>query len=86
MLGLAAITARSIALAGLGLDSLIEIGAGTVVLWELSGTGEERQRRALRLIGSAFVALALYLLAQPPGASRPGSTHITVSRESRGPP
>jgi divalent metal cation (Fe/Co/Zn/Cd) transporter len=45
-------------------DSLIEIGASTVVLWELSGTGERRRRRALRLIGAAFVALALYLLVQ----------------------
>ncbi len=60
----AAVSARSVALAGFGLDSLIEIGASTVVLWELSGTGEERQRRALRLIGAAFCALAAYLLAQ----------------------
>ena len=29
----------SVALAGFGLDSLIEIGASTVVLWELSGSG-----------------------------------------------
>ena len=35
-----------------------------MVLWELFGTGEERQQRALRLIGAAFVALAVYLLAQ----------------------
>jgi hypothetical protein len=53
-----------VALAGFGLDSLIEIGASTVVIWELSGTGEERQRRGLRLIGYAFAALAAYLLAQ----------------------
>jgi divalent metal cation (Fe/Co/Zn/Cd) transporter len=46
------------------LDSLIEIGASTVVLWELSGTGEDRQHRALRWIGSAFVALAAYLSVQ----------------------
>jgi divalent metal cation (Fe/Co/Zn/Cd) transporter len=64
VLAIAAIGARSVALAGFGLDSLIEIGASTVVLWELSGTGEERQRRALRLIGGAFVALALYLAVQ----------------------
>jgi divalent metal cation (Fe/Co/Zn/Cd) transporter len=64
VLGVAAIQARSVALAGFGLDSLIEIGASTVVLWELAGTGPERQRRALRLIGGAFVALAAYLLAQ----------------------
>ena len=49
---------------GFGLDSLIEIGASTVVLWELSGTGEARTRRALRLIGIAFFALAAYLLVQ----------------------
>jgi divalent metal cation (Fe/Co/Zn/Cd) transporter len=64
VLAVAAVSARSVALAGFGLDSLIEIGASTVVIWELSGTGEERQRRGLRLIGSAFAALAVYLLAQ----------------------
>lgn len=64
VLGLAAAAARSIALAGFGLDSLIEIGASTVVLWELAGTDAARQRRALRLIGGAFLALAIYLLVQ----------------------
>jgi divalent metal cation (Fe/Co/Zn/Cd) transporter len=64
VLATAAVTARSVALAGFGLDSLIEIGASTVVVWELSGTGEERQRRGLRLIGYAFAALAVYLLIQ----------------------
>ena len=64
ILAIAAITARSVALAGFGLDSLIEIGASTVVIWEPSGTGAERQRRGLRLIGYAFAALAAYLLVQ----------------------
>jgi divalent metal cation (Fe/Co/Zn/Cd) transporter len=64
VLAIAAIAARSVALAGFGLDSLIEIGASTVVIWELSGTGAERQHRALRLIGSGFAAMAVYLLAQ----------------------
>jgi divalent metal cation (Fe/Co/Zn/Cd) transporter len=64
VLGIAAISARSVALAGFALDSLIEIGASTVVIWELSGTGEDRQRRGLRLIGYAFGALAVYLLVQ----------------------
>jgi divalent metal cation (Fe/Co/Zn/Cd) transporter len=64
VLAIAAVTARSVALAGFGLDSLIEIGASTVVIWELSGTSAERQRRGLRLIGYAFAALAIYLLAQ----------------------
>jgi divalent metal cation (Fe/Co/Zn/Cd) transporter len=64
VLAVAAISARSVALAGFGLDSLIEIGGSTVVVWELSGTGEERQRRALRLIGVGFALLAVYLLVQ----------------------
>jgi len=64
VLAVTAVAARSVALAGFGLDSLIEIGASTVVIWELSGTGGDRQRRALRLIGGAFVLLAAYLLAQ----------------------
>jgi divalent metal cation (Fe/Co/Zn/Cd) transporter len=64
VLALAAVGARSVALAGFGIDSLIEVGASTVVLWQLSRTGEERRRRALRLIGIAFVVLAVYLAAQ----------------------
>ena len=64
VLAFAAVMARSVALAGFGLDSLIEIGASVVVVWELSDTGERRQLRALRLIGYAFAALAAYLLVQ----------------------
>lgn len=64
VLAFAAVTSRSVALAGFGLDSLIEIGASTVVIWELSGTGADRQRRGLRLIGYAFAILAVYLLGQ----------------------
>jgi hypothetical protein len=64
VLALTAIIARSVALSGFGLDSLIEIGASTVVIWELSGTGEARQQRAQRLIGGAFTLLAVYLAVQ----------------------
>jgi divalent metal cation (Fe/Co/Zn/Cd) transporter len=71
VLAIAAIAARSVALGGFGLDSLIEIGASTVVIWELSGSGEARQRAALRAIGTAFVILAVYLVAQ--------STYVLVT-------
>src|SRR4051794_12865999 len=54
----------SVAILGFGLDSLIEIGASVVVIWELSGTGAARQRRALRLIAVAFLALAVYMTVQ----------------------
>lgn len=72
VLAIGAITARSVALAGFGLDSLIEIGASVVVLWELAEVAEDRQRRALRLIGWAFVGLVVYLLIQ--------STAVLVAR------
>lgn len=39
----------------------IEIGAFAVVVWELKGTGQGREKRALRLIGSVFFALAVYV-------------------------
>jgi divalent metal cation (Fe/Co/Zn/Cd) transporter len=61
---LAALAAGSVALAGFGLDSLIEIGASTVVIWQLNQRDRTRERRALRLIGGAFIALALYIAAQ----------------------
>jgi divalent metal cation (Fe/Co/Zn/Cd) transporter len=64
ILASAAVTAKSVALAGFGLDSLIEIGASLVVIWELSGTGEARRRKALRIIGAAFGALGMYLTVQ----------------------
>jgi hypothetical protein len=61
---LAAVAAGSVALAGFGLDSLIEIGASTVVIWQLDQLGHGRERRALRLIGGAFFTLALYIAAE----------------------
>jgi divalent metal cation (Fe/Co/Zn/Cd) transporter len=60
----AAVAARSVALAGFGLDSLIEIVASIVVVWQLTGVDADRERRALRLIGAAFFALATYVLVQ----------------------
>jgi divalent metal cation (Fe/Co/Zn/Cd) transporter len=64
VLAWAAWSARSVALAGFGLDSFIEIGASTVVIWELTGVADTRSQRALRLIGVAFLALAAYLAVQ----------------------
>lgn len=64
VLAIAAWRARSVALTGFGLDSLIEIGASLVVLWELSGTHAARTQRALALIRYAFLLVAVYLLIQ----------------------
>jgi divalent metal cation (Fe/Co/Zn/Cd) transporter len=61
----AAVAAHSVALAGFGLDSLIEILASLVVVWQLLETDAPgRARRAVRIIGFAFFSLAAYISAQ----------------------
>ncbi len=64
ILAAAAIQAGSPALAGFGLDSLIEIFASIVVVWQLKGSHKEREAPAMRLIGIAFAVLGAYLLIQ----------------------
>lgn len=64
VLASAAYAARSVALAGFGIDSLVEIGASTVVLWELKDIVGNRRARGLRLIGIAFLTLGVYLAVQ----------------------
>jgi divalent metal cation (Fe/Co/Zn/Cd) transporter len=64
VLAYAALAARSVALAGFGLDSVVEIGASIVVLWELTDASKSRQSRALRRIGAAFILLSVYIAAQ----------------------
>ncbi len=65
VLAVAAVTTGSVALAGFGVDSLIEIIASAVVVWQLRGEeGSLRERRALRLIAVAFGCLAIYIAVQ----------------------
>jgi divalent metal cation (Fe/Co/Zn/Cd) transporter len=61
---IAAFRAASAALVGFGLDSAIEIFASVVVVWQLKGVEQSREALALKLIGSAFIALAIYVFAQ----------------------
>jgi divalent metal cation (Fe/Co/Zn/Cd) transporter len=61
---IAAMRAGSAALAGFGLDSAIEIFASVVVVWQLKGLDRGRESLALKLIGTAFIALAVYVLVQ----------------------
>ena len=56
--------ARSIGLAGFGLDSLIEIFASIVVVWQLTGVDKAREARAMRAIGAAFFVLGAYIVGQ----------------------
>ena len=64
--------AASIALIEFGLNSLIELSAGGLLLWrlriELQGGAEERvaraDRRVHQFVGASFFALAVYVLGQ----------------------
>lgn len=54
--------ASSVALVGFGLDSLVEMGSGLVILWQFrAALPESRERQALRLIAISFFALAGYV-------------------------
>lgn len=55
------VAAGSVALVGFGLDSVVEVSAAFVVVWQFFGVAEEREKRALRLIGGSFFALAAYV-------------------------
>ena len=64
VLAFAALDARSLALAGFGADSLIEILASAVVIWQLKGIGKAREPVALRVIAAAFALLAICIVTQ----------------------
>jgi divalent metal cation (Fe/Co/Zn/Cd) transporter len=61
--------AGSVALVGFGLDSAIEVTASGAALWRLARDADEAcrdaaERRALRVIGACFLALAGYVLIE----------------------
>ncbi len=60
----AGIIAGSIALVAFGFDSVIEVFAATVVVWDLRGGPVSRERRALRLIAISFFVLAAYVVVE----------------------
>ncbi len=64
VLAKAAYDARSVALLGFGIDSAIEIFASVIVVWQLKAVHKNNEKKALRCIGTAFLLLAVYLIAQ----------------------
>ena len=57
--------AGSVALIGFGLDSLVEVASGIVILWQFRHPlPETRERLALRLIGVSFFLLAAYVTVE----------------------
>ena len=58
----AGVVAGSVALVGFGLDSLVEVSSGLIVLWQFRHKiPASRERRALRLMALSFFALAAYV-------------------------
>lgn len=56
--------ARSIALVGFGLNSIVEVGSALVVVWQFSGADVEREQQALKLIAGSFFVFAAYVTGQ----------------------
>lgn len=58
----AGLVAGSVALVGFGLDSIVEVSSGLIILWQFRHPlPESRERRALRLMALSFFALAAYV-------------------------
>ncbi len=62
----AGLFAGSISLVGFGIDSLIEVTSGAALLWRMSvdtnlSARERNERKALRIVGLCFLALAAYV-------------------------
>jgi divalent metal cation (Fe/Co/Zn/Cd) transporter len=58
----AGVVAGSVALVGFGLDSVVEVSSGLVILWQFRhAVPQERERQALQLMALSFFALATYV-------------------------
>jgi divalent metal cation (Fe/Co/Zn/Cd) transporter len=58
----AGVAAGSVALIGFGLDSVVEVSSGLIILWQFRHRlPESRERQALRLMAFSFFALAAYI-------------------------
>jgi divalent metal cation (Fe/Co/Zn/Cd) transporter len=59
---IAGVVAGSVALVGFGLDSVVEVSSGLIILWQFRHRlPETRERQALRLMALSFFALAAYV-------------------------
>src|SRR5258708_18457660 len=90
---IAGAVAGSVSLIGFGVDSFIEVTSGSALLWRMSLDAdvhrrEQIERRTLRIVGTCFVALAVYVAyeavrdligQQAPAHSLPGILLACVS-------
>ncbi|HEX2094403.1 MAG TPA: cation transporter [Longimicrobiaceae bacterium] len=83
----AGMLAGSVALVGFGLDSFVESLSGGIMIWRFGGSGtrgrEDRERRAIRLVGYTFLVLGAYVLYESAGkllrGERPEPTPVGVA-------
>lgn len=84
----AGVAAGSVSLVAFGLNSSVEVFASLVVIWELRGIDRGRERRALRLIGVGYLAVAVYVAwdasralmsGNHPAASVPGMLFLATT-------
>jgi divalent metal cation (Fe/Co/Zn/Cd) transporter len=82
------VAATSLALVAFGLDSLVEIGASSAVIWQLRRRDGVRTTRALGVVGACFFALAAVLLTgsvaslvdgRRPDDSVPGVVYLAIT-------
>jgi len=89
----AGIVAGSVSLVGFGMDSVIEVTSGAVLLWRMAADHDESRRdlvehRSLAIVGWCFIALAVYVayesaktlwFREPPHSSVTGIVLAAVS-------
>jgi len=65
----AGVVAGSVALVGFGLDSVVEVSSGLIILWQFRHRlPESRERHALRLLAFSFFTLAGYVTFESVGS------------------
>jgi len=81
----AGVAAGSVALVGFGIDSLIELLAGGVIVWLFSGgrgASHEAERRAQQLIAASYAILVTYIVVETTrdvlGSHHPGVSWLGI--------
>jgi divalent metal cation (Fe/Co/Zn/Cd) transporter len=79
----AGLVAGSVALVGFGLDSIVEVSSGLIILWQFRHPlPESRERVALRMLAVSFFALAGYVSFESAralaGAERPDPSPVGI--------
>ena len=80
----AGLVAGSVALVGFGLDSVVEVSSGLIILWQFRHKfPETRDRQALQLMALSFFALAAYVSIESVrslfGATKPDTSAVGIT-------